>query len=375
MKKFNWEKWPKYNQNHARAVNEVIVSNQLFAAEKVRKFEEAYSNYIGSKYALGLGNATQGLQLSLHALGIGYGDEVIVTPYSWISSASCVLMQGAIPIFVDIEPESFGISPELLERAITKKTKAVILVHMFGYPAKVKEISEICKKYSINLIEDASHAHGGKFKNQNLGTFGDISVFSLHQRKALPLGDGGIICTNKKKIFEDIYQMRSFGHKKLSYNYRMTEFAGALGLECLKNLDKENLIRRENHNFLAENLNNSIFRVIEPIKDSYAVYYSNLIEIDLPLKKQKDLLSYANSANLLLKRTWQPLNKNPSFMRENMNNNFAPWDNHYENFEEPNTLNLPISEEYQEKRLFELDCHPLITKKEIKQAAEFLKSF
>ena len=155
----------------------------------------------------------------------------------------------------------------------------------------------------------------------------------------------------------------------------MTEFAGALGLECLKNLDKENLIRRENHNFLAENLNNSIFRVIEPIKDSYAVYYSNLIEIDLPLKKQKDLLSYANSANLLLKRTWQPLNKNPSFMRENMNNNFAPWDNHYENFEEPNTLYLPISEEYQEKRLFELDCHPLITKKEIKQAAEFLKSF
>ena len=169
MKKLNWQRWPQFGEKHAKAVNDVIQSNQIFADRKVKKFEKEYSKYISSKFALGVGNATQGLHLSLHSLGIGHGDEVIVTPYSWISSASCVLMQGAIPVFVDIEPDSFGICPKELEKAITKRTKAVILVHVFGYPSKVEIISKICKENSIYLIEDASHVHGGLSNNKNLG--------------------------------------------------------------------------------------------------------------------------------------------------------------------------------------------------------------
>ena len=164
MDSLTWNKWPVFNKRHQLAVKEVIESNQLFAADKVKEFEKAYSNYISSEYTLGICNATQGLQLSLHSLGIGYGDEVIVTPYSWISSASCVLMQGAIPRFVDIESDSFGLSPESIKKNINSRTKAVILVHMFGYPAKIHEIQDICNSNSIYLIEDASHCHGAKFK-------------------------------------------------------------------------------------------------------------------------------------------------------------------------------------------------------------------
>ena len=169
--------------------------------------------------------------------------------------------------------------------------------------------------------------------------------------------------------------MRSFGHNKLSFNYRMAEFAGALGSECLKTLDAENKVRISNHHTLAKNLNNEVFKVIEPSEGSYAVYYSNLIEVALPLEKQENLLDFAKDAGIPLKRTWQPLHKHPSFLRKNMNNHFAPWDNHYDNFQEPSKLKLKVSEEYQEKKLFELDCHPLVTKDEIIRATLYLKSY
>jgi dTDP-4-amino-4,6-dideoxygalactose transaminase len=167
---------------------------------------------------LGLGNATQGLHLALAALDVGEGDEVLVTSYSWISTASCILMQNAVPVFCDIESESLGMCPQDMESKITPFTKAVIMTHMFGYPAKIKELSQICKKYSIPLIEDASHAHGAEVDGKKLGTYGDISVFSLHQRKTLSVGDGGILCTDNDEVANKVYRLRSFGDEDLSYN-------------------------------------------------------------------------------------------------------------------------------------------------------------
>ena len=209
------------------------------------------------KHCLGLGNATQALHLALAALNVGVGHEVIVTSYSWISTASCILMQNAVPVFCDIEKESLGLCPQDLESKITEHTKAVIMTHMFGYPAQIEEIKEVCKKYDLFLIEDASHAHGAEINGKKVGTYGDISVFSLHQRKSLSVGDGGLLCTNKKEIAEKVYRLRSFGHKELSYNYRMTEFAGALGQCGLSKLDEQNERRRKNALYLSENLKSS----------------------------------------------------------------------------------------------------------------------
>ena len=207
--------WPTFGEQEEKAVEDVIRSGQLFADQKVREFEENFGKYIGTKHALGLGNATQGLHLCLAALGIGIGDEVIVTPYSWISTASSILMQNAIPIFCDIEEQTLGIDPDKIENLITSRTKAIVCVHMFGYPCKIREIKSIAEKHNLALIEDASHAHGAELNGKKIGTFGDVSAFSLHQRKALSVGDGGIVCTDNVSLAEKIYKMRSFGRQEL----------------------------------------------------------------------------------------------------------------------------------------------------------------
>jgi perosamine synthetase len=373
MKKINWPIWPRYSEEHESAVLRVIRSNQIFAAKEVARFESDFSRYTGSRFSIGVGNATQGLHLALAAFGVGIGDEVIVTPYSWISSASCVLMQGAIPIFVDIESTSFGICPKKFEESITEQTKAIILVHMFGFASKALEIKEICKRRNIAFIEDASHAHGASLGGQKLGTFGDVGVFSLHQRKAISTGDGGVICTDNSELYELLRRLRSFGAERLSYNYRMTEFAGVLGQVGLKRLDEENEVRRNNHQILRNEISSSEIRLIEASEDVEPVYYANLLEITLPVAKQEIVLVKANEAGVPLKRTWQPLNKHPHFRRENMPNGIAPWDFAKRSFIEPHKLSLKNSEIYQTSRLFELECHPLVTKSDIAYAANTLQ--
>lgn len=367
-----WPSWPKFDDEHKAAVNRVIDSNQLFAAQEVKSFELEFSGYVRTKHAIGVGNATQALHLALAALNIGPGDEVIVTPYSWISSASCVLMQSAIPVFVDIEVDSFGICPEKLESAITPRTKAVILVHMFGLSSKVRDILSICTRRGIHLIEDASHAHGAKLMNKALGTFGSIGVFSLHQRKAIPTGDGGILVTDDEKIAQKLHRLRSFGDSQLSYNYRMTEFSAALGRVALGRLTYENSIRRSHHETLKGILSGGSVSVIDPHPDSFGVFYSNLLDLNISSGRQERVLNFCRERHVPLKRTWVPLNKHPHFKRDNMIGRVTPWD-HIENFVEPSDRVLANSELYQEHRLFELDCHPLVSSESVKLAASMIK--
>lgn len=368
----DWPLWPQYDEQHEEAVLRVIRSNQLFAAAEVAAFENEFRSHTGAAHTIGVGNATQGLQLALASLGIGYGDEVIVTPYSWISSASCVLMQNAIPVFVDIEPDSFGICPECLAKAITPRTKAVILVHMFGLCSKVDEIAEICNEHSIPLIEDGSHSHGATLRGKHLGTFGTIGVFSLHQRKAIAAGDGGIICTNDSQIAEKIRRLRSFGDKQLSYNYRMTEFAAAIARIGLHRLEEENRIRRRNHAILAQRLKGTKITVVEPAKDVEAVFYSNLLVINLSREQQEDLLAAVESVGIPLKRTWQPLHRHPHFQRDNMINKRAPWDYVYKDFKEPGLNILPVAENLQVNALFEMDGNPFVPASVMKKSADFI---
>ena len=192
MKNISWPTWPNYTKKDVASVIRVVRSNQIFAAKEVKKFEEQFSKYNKSKYVKAVGNATQGLHLALSALEIGHEDEVIVTNYSWISTASCILMQNAKPVFVDIELDTLGADPSKIEKSITKKTKAIIVVHMFGNPCKILEIKKIGKKNKLYLIEDASHAHGSTINKKKIGNFSDISVFSCHQRKNLSAGEGGL---------------------------------------------------------------------------------------------------------------------------------------------------------------------------------------
>ena len=221
-KKVTWPIWPQYGEDEIGAVDRVVKSGQLFAAAEVKKFEERFAEFQETNFAVGLGNATQGLHLALAALNVGQGDEVIVTTCSWISTASCILMQNAVPVFCDIEPESLGLDPKKVEALITPLTKAIVTVHILGYPSKIRELAEVASRHSIPIVEDASHAPGAAIDGKKMGTFGVLGVFSLHQRKAISTGEGGVICTDNGDLAEKIRRLRSFGHPELSYNYRMS---------------------------------------------------------------------------------------------------------------------------------------------------------
>ena len=213
-----------------------------------------------------------------------------------------------------------------------------------------------------------------RLREKHLGTFGRVGVFSLHQRKAISAGDGGVLCTNDQSIYEKVRRLRSFGDKQLSYNYRMTEFAAAIARVGLTRLEQQNDTRRNNHAILASNLISSRVHLVKASQNVLPVFYSNLLLIDLPYHQQEEILTAANSAGIPLKRTWQPLHKHAHFQRANMANNVAPWDNYVSSFVEPSCLKLLNSEEYQENRLFEIDCHPLVDEQTVKKAAHILST-
>ena len=378
--KIDWPRWPQYGQEEQDAVLRVIKSNQLFADKEVREFEESYSKYLGCKHALGIGNATEGLHLSLAALDIGIGDEVIVTPFSFISSASCVLMQNAVPVFCDIESESLGLCPNDIEKKISKRTKAIIVVHMFGYPARISEIMEVARKYNLYVVEDASHAHGASVDDIKIGTFGDISVFSMHQRKVLSVGDGGVVCTDRADLYEKIFKLRSFGHVELSYNYRMTEFAGALGKIQLSKLDEQNIIRRDNYVYLSEMLkDNRSLRVRSCRSNEYGVYYAIVIEVlNDYIDEIKVRVDYLKEVGVDIRETFvqPPLHKHLHFNPESDPARGAPW-NHAEydgvmqgGGDGKQLLNN--AEKYCSPRILELYAHPPVNNKMIKKCADVI---
>lgn len=371
----NWPAWPQYGVEEQNEVVRVLQSNQIFADREVKVFEEEYAAYVGSKYAVGLGNATHGLHLALAALNIGEGDEVIVTPYTWISSASCILMQNAVPVFCDIEADSLGLSPKELTKKITDKTKAIIVVHIYGYPARIKEIMAIANEHGIPVIEDASHAHGAELENKKMGTFGLISVFSLHQRKALSVGDGGIVCTDSQEIYEKIRRLRSFGHEELSYNFRMTEFAGVLGQVGLRKLDKENLARKHNAIYLAELLKDfDQVKVRLGFSNELVVFYAVLIEIVNDVPNIAEIIKEMQNAGIPIRETWSPLHKHPHFNPVTTPARGLPWRDSLYNGQMKNSnyseLHLPVVEKYCPNKILELYIHPPTGRKEIEFAAK-----
>jgi perosamine synthetase len=369
MKIKKWSAWPVYGKKEIKIVNKIIRSNQIFSKNEVILFEKDFSKYIGVKYSKCVGNATQGLHLSLAALGIGVGDEVIVTNFSWISTASCILMQNAVPVFCDIESKSLGIDPFEIEKKITKKTKAIIYVHMFGFIADVKKIIKISKQYKIPLIEDASHAHGSSFNKKKAGNFSDLAIFSLHQRKNLPSGEGGIITSNKKNLINKIHKLRSFGDKELSYNYRMTEFCAGIARVRLKKINYENKLRNLYANFIfkkCENIKGISF--LKPRKNSFTNFHKLILIYNdkFLIKNIKFFITYMNKRNIPFERVYAPLNKHNHFNPTKNIKRGISWKwKLYTNKKIPlkmKKLNFPVTEEYSLKKLTQLDIHPPLPK-------------
>lgn len=203
-----------------------------------KEFEKKFARAVGTKYAASVSSGTAGLHLAMIAAGIGAGDEVITTPFSFVASANSILYVGAKPIFVDIDEQTFNIDAAKIEGAITKKTKAILVVHIFGQTCDMDAITEIAEKHNLKIIEDSCESLFAKYKGRHAGTFGETSVFAFYPNKQITTGEGGMVVTDDEKAYEFITSLRNQGrspdmqwldHKYLGYNYRMDEMSAALG--------------------------------------------------------------------------------------------------------------------------------------------------
>lgn len=211
--------YQRYQPEIDKAVLGVLKKGDFILGQDVKLFEEEAAAYLGAKYAISCGNGTDALMLALAALNIGEGDEVIIPSFTFIATASQVALRKATPIFVDINPESFNIDPKAVAAAITPKTKAVIVVHLFGQPVDLTAIKQLCRQHHLFLIEDCAQAFGASYKGKAVGTWGDMSCFSFFPAKNLgAYGDGGMVVTQRKSLAEKITKLRFHGHLRKYYS-------------------------------------------------------------------------------------------------------------------------------------------------------------
>ena len=271
-------KWPIVDQRDEEMVLEVVRSGNWWmysygadelaetvqGTSKVEQAEQAFADMHHVKHVFATTSGSASLEIACRALGLGPGDEVITTPYTFFATTECILNAMALPVYVDIEADTYNINPDLIEDAITDRTKAIMPVHFGGALAQMDRINEIAQQHGLKVIEDAAHAHGASLKDGRwAGSLGDIAIFSLQQSKLLTCGEGGLITTNDNELAEMAWSLRHYGRKKtgkwyehfrLGWNYRMTELQGALLLSQLEKLPAHNAVRRENVKLLRREL-------------------------------------------------------------------------------------------------------------------------
>tara|TARA_Y100000589_G_scaffold133659_2_gene127674 strand:+ start:2651 stop:3829 length:1179 start_codon:yes stop_codon:yes gene_type:complete len=293
------QKWPFYEKDELDAVYKVLESGcvNYWTGKISKKFEKEFAEYIGCKYALALANGSLALSCAYLAIGIKKGDEIITTPRSFVATASSASLLGGKLVFADVDFNSGNITAESIKPLITKKTKAIVIVHFAGWPAEISKISSLAKKYNIPLIEDCSQAHGAEInidgKYLSVGQFGDINTWSFCQDKIISTGgEGGMITTNNKEYYEKIWSFKDHGksftklqkkngsveyrfvHDSLGSNFRITEMQSAIGRIQLKKLKSWRGIRTKNANIISEILkNNSLVRIPLPEEGLIHAWY------------------------------------------------------------------------------------------------------
>jgi len=239
--------WPQYDDGERQALMEVLDSRVWWRTPGTRTlaFEKEFADYHQAKHGIAITNGTAAIEVALAALGIGQGDEVIVPDFTFVATASAVLFTGALPVLVDITPDTYCIDPDLAAAAITDRTKAIIAVHMAGHPADLDRLREIAQKHNLFLIEDSAHAHGSEWKGHKIGAIGDVGTFSFQQSKLMTAGEGGMILTNDDEIerlarsTHDCGRMPGewfYDHFIYGSNYRLSEWQGAILSQQLKRL-------------------------------------------------------------------------------------------------------------------------------------------
>ncbi|MDP2813942.1 MAG: DegT/DnrJ/EryC1/StrS family aminotransferase [Erysipelotrichaceae bacterium] len=359
------------DDNDVDQVAEVIRSGMNWATgPKVNELESRVADYVGTKYAVTLNSGTSALHAQLLAHEIGKGDEVIVPSFTFIATANCPFFVGAKPKFADIEKDYYGLDPESVKECITKKTKAIMPVHVGGYACKVEELREIADDHGILLLEDAAESLGAKVNNKMVGTFGESSMFSFCGPKVITTGEGGVIVTDSKDIYEKIKLLRSHGradtkdyfstneyldYVSLGYNFRMSNITAALGVAQMDKLDKIISIRRKNAEYLTKAIKKAggAVKTPSPSKDRFHLFQMYTIESD----DRDALMKVLGDAGIMAKVYFPPVHLS-HFYRNVLK--YSPA--------------LPMTEKLA-SRCLTLPMYPQLTKDEMDYMAEQIGKF
>lgn len=278
---------PIIGEEEIENVVEVLKSGMIAQGPKVMEFEEKFANWIGAKYGIATNSGTSALHVALLACGIGEGDEVITTPFTFIASGNAIVYTGATPVFADIDLDTYTIDPDKIEDLITDKTKAILPVQLYGQAADMDKIREIAEKHDLKIIEDAAQAHGAEYNGEKVGTLGDMACFSFYPTKNMTTSEGGMITTNDEELAKKAQMFRAHGaseryhHDEIGYNFRMTDIAAAIGLAQLKVIDEFNDKRISNANYLNEQLKDIEGIVTPKSPDNYKhVYHQYTVRVE-----------------------------------------------------------------------------------------------
>lgn len=320
---------PDITSKEKKAVLEVLKTSSLSLGTKYVEFQNIMAKFAGVKHAVAVNSGTAGLHLIIRALGIGRGDEVITSPFSFISSSNCILFEGARPVFVDINKDTLNIDVSKIEEKITGKTKAILAVDVFSHPAEWDELKKIAKKHKLFLIEDSAEALGSEYKGKKCGSFGDAAVFAFYPNKQITTGEGGIILTNNKKIAEFCQSSANQGrkiqngkwleHVRLGYNYRLDEMSCALGAAQMGRI-KEILSKRakvaELYNKKLKNIESLEIPFIKPGSSlSWFVYVVKLPK-KLSGKKRDAIIKKMAEKGVQCSNYFKPVHLQPFYKKE-----------------------------------------------------------
>lgn len=331
-----------------------LTSSSLNGGINVREFEKLASSFVKSKYAIAVNSGTAALQASLYALNIKKGDEVIVPSFTFVATANAVISTGAKPIFADIIKENFTIDPDEIEKKISKKTKAIIPVHLYGNVALMQRILEISKKYDLRVIEDAAQSLGSSFDGKHTGTFSDLGCYSLYPAKVMTSGEGGLIVTNNKQLHEKLLMIRNHGMIKgydsriFGLNLRLPEISAAIAKIQIKKLPKFLQIRKKNAKYLTQLI--SDLKIVFPKERSKE--NKNWYLYTITLQNRNKILEKLNSMGIGASAYYSiPIHKTPFYKQK---------------------LHLPVTD-WASQHVLSLPIHPKVSSKNIEFMAESLR--
>ena len=325
------------DEDDIKEASETLRSDFLTTGPKIEEFEKKFAEYVDAEYAVAVANGTAALHAANFAANISEGDEVITTPITFAATANSVLYQGGTPVFADIDEKSYNIDPKSVEKKITDKTKAIIPVHYTGQPCEMDEIKKIADRYGLTIIEDGAHAFGATYKDKKVGSIGDMTTFSFHPVKHITTGEGGMVTTDSKELYNKLKQFRTHGITKeesnyinetdgpwyheqqmLGFNYRITDIQCALGISQLEKADKFLKRRRE----IAKRYNEA-FKDFEGIKIPYQAENTNSswhiyvikLELDKLTKDRKKIFKELQKENLGVNVHYIPIYHHPYYQK------------------------------------------------------------